>query len=170
MLTANQQAKQATIDEIREKFERSQSVILLDYMGLTVEEVTALRTQFRTNNAEMKVYKNTLINRAVADMDLGEFTSHLEGPTAVIFSYDDPTAGPRVASSFIKKLKRNDLQIQLKAGALGTKYLSVKEVERLADLPTKEVMIAQLLATMNGVAAAFARVIDAIKAQKEETA
>jgi len=166
MITANQQAKQVTIDEIREKFERSESVILIDYMGLTVEEVTELRNQFRAANVEMKVYKNTLINRAVADKDLGAFCSHLEGPTAVIFSYDDPTAGPRIAANFIKKAKKTEI----KGGALGAKYLSVKEVEYLAELPNKDAMIAQLLSVMNGVAAAFARVINAIKEQKEEVA
>ena len=84
----------------------------------------------------------------------------------VVISYDDPTAGPRIAANFIKKAKKTEI----KGGALGAKYLSVKEVEYLAELPNKDAMIAQLLSVMNGVAAAFARVINAIKEQKEEVA
>ena len=174
MLSDNQKAKQVVIDEIREKFERSQSVILLDYIGLTVEEVTDLRNKFRAANVEFKVLKNTMIHRAATEMQLEGLDPYLEGPTAAIFSYEDPTAGARIVLDFIQKTKKTEV----KCGVIGSKTVDAKGVEALSKVPSKEILVAQLLGVMNGparglvtvlsgTARGLVTVLDAIKTRKE---
>jgi len=157
------QAKEKVVEEIQEKFNRSQSVILIDYTGMTVEEVTALRAKFRAANVEYRVLKNTMLSRAADELNLTAMKPHLEGATAVAFSYDDPTAGAKIISEFIRVAKKSTV----KCGVVGTKVYGAEGVDALSKIPEKNVLLAQLFSVMNGPAAAFARAVNAIREQKE---
>ena len=155
--------KQLVIDEIHSKLDKAQSTLLVDYIGMTVEESTDLRRQFRAAGVDFKVYKNTLINRALQEKGISGLETYLNGSTALAFSNDDPTAAARVLSKFIAKVKKT----QMKAALLGTDVLDTAKAEALADIPSREVLIAMMLGVMNGPVSAFARAVDQIRQQKE---
>lgn len=138
-------AKKELVSEIQEKFGKAQSVILYDYIGLTVAEVTELRNQMRAANVEYKVLKNTMIKRAADELKIEGLDGYLNGPTAVAIGYDDPVAPAKVLSEFIKKTKKT----QIKGGVLGTQVIDVKKVENLAALPSKDELVAKMLGSMN---------------------
>lgn len=172
-LSKIKQAKQAVIADIQEKIESAQSVVLVNYIGLNVEEVSELRNQFRAVNVEYKVLKNTMIKRAADNLGIEGLDEHLHGTTAIAFSYDDPTAGPKVIKDFIKKTKKTEI----KCGLLGKAFIGTAQVEALANVPNKETLVAMLLSVMNGPIRGFAtalnqiptglvRALNAIKEQK----
>jgi len=162
-LTKSQVAKQVVIGEISEKLAKASSVVLVDYIGMTVAESTELRNQFRAAGVDFKVYKNTLIKLALKEQGIEGLDEHLNGSTAVAFSYDDPTAAAKVITKFINKVKKTSIKV----GILDKEVLSAAQVEALADIPTREVLLAMLLGVMNGPIRTFARCIDLIREQKE---
>ena len=162
-LTKAQVAKQAVIAEISEKLAKASSVVLVDYIGMTVAESTELRNQFRAAGVDFKVYKNTLIKLALKEQGIEGLDEHLNGSTAVAFSYEDPTAAAKVITKFISKVKKTNIKV----GILGKEVLSAAQVEALADIPTREVLLAMLLGVMNGPIRTFARCVDLIREQKE---
>ncbi len=161
---ANRIKKEEEVASLRDQFERAKTVVLADYKGLTVAEVTGLRNALREQGVEYRVAKNTLIKLATEGMGLENLEPHLNGPTAVAFSYDDLIAPAKVINDFMKKTKK----MEFKAGVLEGKYIEAGTVKELADLPSKEVLIAMLLGTLLGPITGMAVVTDAIKKQKEE--
>ena len=95
--------KQVVIDEIKDKFERAESAVVIDYMGITVDQADAMRSKLRDANVDYTVYKNTLVKRAVVGTDYAAIAEVLEGPSAFAFSYDDATAPARVLNEAIKE-------------------------------------------------------------------
>lgn len=173
-LSANRIAKEAVVQTIQEKMDKAKSVVLVNYIGLNVEEATQLRNQFREANVEYKVLKNSMISRAAKKLGIEGLDDFLVGTTALAFSYDDPTTAPRIIKDFIKKTKKTEI----KCGTLGKILMQANQIEQLANLPTKEVVIAMLLGVLNGSARSFVSVLsavphglvtalDAIKEQKE---
>ena len=144
-MSANRQAKEIVVSEIQEKLEKAKSAVLIDYIGLTVQEVTELRNQFRAAGIEYKVLKNTMISRA-ADLIGISGLENLSGPTAVAFSYTDPTAGAKIILDYQKKTRKT----KIKLGVLGKTMISAEGVADLSKIPSKEVLIAQLLGVLNG--------------------
>jgi large subunit ribosomal protein L10 len=172
-MSANRQAKEIVVSEIREKLEKAKSAVLIDYIGLTVQEVTELRNRSRAAGIEYKVLKNTMISRA-ADMIGISGLENLSGPTAVAFSYTDPTAGAKIILDYQKKTRKT----KIKLGLLGKTMISAEDVADLSKIPSKEVLIAQLMSVLNGPARGFVTVLsgparglvtalNAIKNQKE---
>src|SRR5699024_4334402 len=100
---ANINTKKETVKEITEKFRDSDAAVLVDYRGLNVAEITALRKELRDANVDYKVYKNTLTRRAVKDVELDELNDTIVGPTAVAFSKDDVVAPAKILYEFAKK-------------------------------------------------------------------
>ena len=100
------QAKQAVIDEIKDKFERAKSAVVVDYMGITVEEADSMRKQLREAGIDYTVYKNTLVNRAIQGTEFESLAQVLSGPSAFAFGYEDATAPARELNSVIKKLNK----------------------------------------------------------------
>ena len=96
------QAKQAVIDEIKDKFERAKSAVVVDYMGITVEEADSMRKQLREAGIDYTVYKNTLVNRAIQGTEFESLAQVLSGPSAFAFGYEDATAPARELNSVIK--------------------------------------------------------------------
>ena len=98
--------KQAIIDEIKDKFERAQSAVVIDYMGITVAQADAMRKKLREANVDYTVYKNTLVKRAIEGTEYEKMAEVLEGPSAFAFSYEDATAPARVLNESIKEFKK----------------------------------------------------------------
>ena len=94
--------KSDLVEEIKEKIEKAQSIVLVDYRGLDVEQLTELRSQYRGAGVEYKVYKNTMMRLAFKDAGLEEFNEFLKGPSAVAFGYEDPVSAAKITSKFAK--------------------------------------------------------------------
>ncbi len=132
--------KAAIVAEVTEKFAGAEAVLLTEYRGMSVGQLAALRTALRSSGAEYKVYKNTLVRRAATQAGLPGLTAELVGPTAVAFVTGDVAAAAKTLRDFAKA---NPLLV-VKGGALGGKVLSSNDVQALADLPSRDVLLAQL--------------------------
>ena len=151
-----------------------QVAILTDYKGLDVAAINDLRRKLREENIEYQVVKNTLLLRAAEGTDAELMKDHFKGPSAVALSYEDPVAPAKVLTQFAKENEA----LEIKAGVMEGKYLDLTDLKALADLPSKEVLLGQLVGVMNNVPTSFVRVVaevprqmlnvlNAIKDQKE---
>ena len=163
MASKVRQLKETKVSEIKEKLEKAQSVIMVNYQGLTVAEDTELRKNLREAGVEYKVYKNTLVTRAANDLGLEKLVEFLEGPVAVALGYDDPTAPARILNDFAKVHKA----LELKAGLVQGEIYDEAKIKELASVPSKEVLIAKLLGSFQAPISKFAYLVSAIKDQKE---
>lgn len=161
-MSKNLEIKKTVVAEIKEKFEKAQTVVLVDYRGLNVAEVTDLRNQLRKAGVEYAVLKNTMINLAVKDMGFDGIEAHLEGPTAVAFGYEDMIAPAKILSDFAKKNKK----ITIKCGVCDGAFLNEEGVQALANLPSKEVLIAKIMGSMMSSVSKFVYCVEAIRKQK----
>ncbi len=138
--------KEAQVQILKEKLSAAQTVILADYRGLTVEEMTELRKKLRETGTEFRVVKNTLARLAAKEAKIDELDPYLTGPVAMAFGVDDPVAPAKILHTFARDHKN----LELKAGLLEKKLLDVKEIEALATLPSREVLLTRLAAAMMG--------------------
>jgi len=153
-------AKAESITALKDKFSRMTSLVLLDYKGINVETVTALRAEFRKAGVEYKVAKNTLVKQALKGTKLLDaLTPHLKGMTAFAWSYEDPSAAAKVVKNF---LKTNEGKIAVRGGYIDGSILDGKGVtESLATMPGKDELRGMLLATMQAPLAQFVRLLAA---------
>ena len=164
MIKKNRQIKEAKVAEIKEKLEKAQGVVLAEYQGLSVEEDTMLRKSLREAGVEYKVYKNTLVRKAAKEVGIEQFNDELlVGTNAIAFGYEDATAPARVLNNFAKDHKK----LELKAGIVDGIVYDKAGVEKLATIPSKEVLIAKLLGSFKAPLSNFAYLINAIKDKKE---
>ena len=170
----NRDEKAQQIAELKEKLQKSAAIVLADYRGLTVPAVTALREEFRKQQCEYKIYKNTLVKLAIKGTPMEKMGKYLEGPTALIYSWDSPSAAAKIAREYAK----GNEKFKVKGGYLEGNVLDEKGVSASADMPGKDELRATLLATfvapatnlvrtLNAGAQNFAFVIDARKRQLE---
>lgn len=162
-MNKNRQIKEAKVAEIKEKLEKAQGVVLANYQGLTVEEDTALRKTLREAGVEYKVYKNNLVILAAKELGIQGLDEYLEGPVSIAFGYEDATAPARVLHTFAKDHKK----LELKAGMVDGTIYNKTEVEKLATIPSKEVLIAKLLGSFKAPLSNLAYLLNAIKEKKE---
>lgn len=162
-MNKNRQIKEAKVAEIKEKLEKAQGVVLANYQGLTVEEDTALRKNLREAGVEYKVYKNNLVALAANELGIQGLDEHLEGPVSIAFGYEDATAPARVLHTFAKDHKK----LELKAGMVDKVIYNKEQVEKLATIPSKEVLIAKLLGSFKAPLSNLAYLLNAIKEKKE---
>ena len=148
-------AKQQVVNEIKEKFQRAEAVVLVDYRGLNVAEVTELRKRFREAGADYKVYKNTLMTRALTELGMEELIPYLTGPNAVALGYDDPVVPAKIISEFAKDHEK----LEIKAGMISRKVIGAEGIKSLASLPSKEVLVAQVLGGLNALITGFVNVL-----------
>ncbi|MCL2187363.1 MAG: 50S ribosomal protein L10 [Defluviitaleaceae bacterium] len=166
-LEKNRNAKNVVINEIRDKLGKAKSVVLVQSRGLTVEQDTLLRSSIRkAGGIDYKVYKNTMMERAIEGTDYSGLKEHLAGPTAVAFSYEDATAA---ASAISKHLKAMPL-LQFKASAIDGEVYDAAKTKAIADIPPRDVLISRLLGSFKSPMGAFARVINAVAEKKAEEA
>ena len=148
--------KAAIVQDIEERIGRSQFSILTDFTGLKVEEITRLRRQIQDANGELRVVKNTLLQRAATgDSSMAPLSSHFVGPNAVTFGYGDPVALAKVLIKFAQEKP----QFKLKAGVLSGQVLSPQELEALSKLPDREILLAQFLGVLQSVPRALVTVL-----------
>ena len=155
--------KQEEVQKYKEKFEKSKLVILADYRGINVDDVTKVRANLRKSNTEYKVAKNSILRFAAKEAKLDELESLLEGPTAIAFSYDDYVEPAKVIYDYAKS---SDFY-KIKGGVMDGKIVSVAEIERLAKLPSKEMLLTQLATVLLANIRNFAVVINQVKEKKE---
>jgi len=158
--------KQLLVDEIVGKLRNSKTTVITDYRGLNVAEVTELRKNLREAGVEYKVLKNTLVRRATAETDLTGLDEFLAGPTAIAFSNDDLVAPAKVIVDFAKK---HDA-LEVKAGVLEGKILTVDDVKALASLPSRDGLLSMLLSVLQAPMRNMALAVKAVAEQKEQQA
>ena len=155
-------AKQAVVSEISEKLKNSESTVVVEYRGLTVAEVTELRRNLRAENVEMKVYKNTMVERAAEECGYSELKEALKGPNAFAFS-TDATTPARILANLAKKHEA----LVLKQGIVEGKVVSVETIKELSSLPNRDGMLSMLLSCLQSPVSSFARAVKAVADAKE---
>ena len=153
---AKVELKKPIVDEISEAIKDAQSVVLVDYRGLTVAEDTALRKQLREAGINYKVYKNKMMEFAFKGTDCEQLQEYLEGPSAIVISKDDATAPAREISKFAKTAPK----LEIKGGIVeGTAY-DAKGIAAIANIPSREELLAKLLGSWQSPITNFARVMN----------
>lgn len=158
--------KEQLVGELQTKIEASASIVVVDYRGLTVEEVTELRKQLREAGVEMKVIKNSLLTRASEKAGLDGLKEAFAGPTAVAFSNEDVIAPAKIMAEFAKGHEA----LEIKAGVIEGKVASAEEINALASLPSREGLLSMLLSVLQAPVRNTALAIKAVAEQKEEVA
>lgn len=158
-------AKEQEVAELQSLFEKSQSVVLTEYRGITVAQDVKLRAKMRAAGVEYRVAKNTLIRIASHNAGYDCLDAYLEGPTAIAFS-EDPVAAAKISGDFIKENKVT----AFKAGILNGSFMDAAGVDALAKLPSREILLAQVAGCFAAPMSALARVINLVKEAKESEA
>jgi large subunit ribosomal protein L10 len=158
MSEASLKEKQIVIDEIKDKFSRATSAVIIDYKGITVAEADAMRRKLRAAEVDYKVYKNSLVGRAIDGTDFEGLNESLAGPSAFAFGYDDATAPARVLNGVMKEFKK----MSFKAGIVEGVVYDAAGIQQIAEVPAREELLARLLGSMKSPIGAFARVVNAI--------
>jgi len=158
--------KKQVVDEIAEKLQASNSIVVVDYRGLNVAEVTELRKQLREAGIEFKVYKNTLTRRAVEKLELTDLNDALVGPNAIAFGGEDVVAPAKILNNFAKEHEA----LEIKAGVIEGNVASVEEIKALAELPSREGLLSMLLSVLQAPIRNLALATKAVADQKEAKA
>ena len=163
---ANLDVKKQSVAEITEHFKNSESAVVVDYRGLDVAEITALRKELRDNGITYKVYKNTMVRRAVKDVELEGLNDVLAGPTAIAFGKEDVVAPARILYDFAKDHK----ELEIKGGVIQGAVADVAQLEELSKLPDHDGLISMLLSVLQAPIRNLAYATKAVSEQKEESA
>jgi len=153
--------KEALVAEMAERLKRAQATYLVDYQGLTVEIMNALRKDLRKNKAEFQVVKNRLLKLACKETGASAIKEHFVGPCALTISYDDVVAPAKVLLAYAKKSER----LKLKVGQIGGKMFDHEGIKRVAELPARDVLLAQALSAMQAVPGSLVRVLHGVVAK-----
>jgi len=167
--------KEKKIKMINELVSKAKVAIVSDYKGLSVEEITDLRRRLQEEKGDFTVIKNTLTKIAIKGTEFEKLEEFLVGPSAIALGFEDEVAPAKVLTKFIKEKKKTTI----KGGVLDGKILTADEVKEISNLPSKQELLAQILAginspaqglvnTVNGVAKALVTAMDAVRKQKEE--
>ncbi|MBC3537625.1 50S ribosomal protein L10 [Megasphaera hominis] len=170
-------AKIAVVNEMKEKLQSAQGAVLVGFTGLSVADVTKLRRKFREGNVEYKVIKNTLTRIAANEVGYEGLSEFLEGPTALAYSTEDAVAPAKILKEFIKETKTEALTV--KVGICDGQVIDAAGVEALANLPSREELLAKLVGSMQAPISGLVNVLqgnirnmvyvlDAVRAKKAE--
>ncbi len=154
-MSANLEAKKSVVAEISQKLASSKSVVFVDYNQLTVAEASELRNKCRQSGCEYKVYKNTLVRKALNEMGVKDFDADLNGPTAVAFGSDETSA----AKVMVQASKDLENKITLKSAFVDNAYVDKAGITALATMPSREELVAKMLGSMNAPVANLAGVL-----------
>lgn len=157
-------SKETFVTELRDRIKRAPVFYLTDFSGLSVKQMTNLRRSLRAQNAEYVVVKNRLALRALAETDLPDISESLTGPTGMVFGYEDAVGAAKALSEFAKA---HDSKPSFKLGVLDQKVLAPEQIDRIAKLPPKEQLYAELAGAME---APMAAMLGALQAKLQETA
>ena len=167
-MAKNLEQKEAVVNEVKEKLQKSNSVVLVDYKGINVEDVTELRRRFRAADVDYKVYKNTLFKRAASELGIESLHEYLQGTVSVAFGYSDAVAPAKAINQFIKDNPKTPISV--KVGYIEGEIMDAKDVKALGDLPSREVLLAMLLSGLQGSIRNLAYALNTIKENKEAEA
>lgn len=156
------EAKKAIVNEVVEAAKAHNSMVVVEYRGLSVSEMTELRRELHENDARMVIYKNSMVQRAVSELNKPELSEYLTGPNAFVFS-KDTIAGPRVISKFAR---RNE-HIVIKGGLLDGRVLDAEGVKAIGKLPGREGLISMFLSVLEAPIRQFAATVKAVAEAKQ---
>jgi len=142
---ARKEQKAEQVDVLTEKLRKAKVALLTDYRGLTVTQLQELRGKLRTGDVEYRVVKNTLARRAADAAGVADLKAELEGPVAIAFGYDDLSLPSKLINEFVRTTR---LKLDVKGGLVEGRVFSPEQVKQLADLPSRETLLAQLLGTL----------------------
>lgn len=163
---AKVELKAPIVQEISDSIKDAQSVVIVDYCGLSVAEDTQLRKQLREAGVTYKVYKNTFMNFAFKGTEFESLSGVLEGPSAIAISDTDATAPARIIAEFAKKAPK----LEIKAGVVEGNFYDAEGMKEISSIPSREVLLSRLLGSMQSPVANFARVIKQIAEKGGEAA
>ncbi|MEA2103620.1 MAG: 50S ribosomal protein L10 [Candidatus Cloacimonadota bacterium] len=166
------------VDILTKRIQGAKSLLLVDYKGITVEEDTALRGQFRESNVDYFICKNTLLKRALSNLEIGGLDSYLVGPTSIALSKEDEAAPIRILANFKKKLPEEKSILDFKIGIVDKIVMNPDKLNQIVDLPSKEELLARVVGgfnapisgfvvCLNGILQKFVLALNAIKDKKE---
>lgn len=158
--------KAQLVTEVAEQFKNASSVVVVDYLGITVEEATNLRAELRNAGVQFAVVKNSILTRAAKEAGLEGMDDIFKGPSAVAFSNDDVVAPAKILADFAKKVEA----LEIKAGVVEGKVSSKEEIEALAKLPSREGLLSMLLSVLQAPVRNTALAIKAVADQKDGAA
>ena len=161
---AKVELKAPIVEEIKANLEGAKSVVLVDYLGLTVEQDTNLRRAAREAGLIYKVYKNTMVKRAIEGTEFVDIAKDLEGPTAVAISKEDATAPARVVANFAKTAPK----LEMKSGIVEGTYYDAEGIKAISQIPSREELLSRLLGSLQSPITNLARVINQVAEQKAE--
>lgn len=150
--------KKQIVEDLHERLKKASIVVLTDYKGLNVESLTKLRQQLREAGVEYKVVKNTFLRRASENTGAAAISDYYEGPSAIAFSYSDPVAPAKVLTKFAET---ND-KLEIRVAALDGRILNFEDLKALSKLPSREVLLSQVLSAMQAVPTNFVSVLSAV--------
>ena len=167
--------KEKIVSELKEKIDSANSILLTDFTGLNVEEISELRDQLRDSSIEYRIVKNTLTRISVEELGMNQILNYLDGPTAIAFGLDNPLSPAKIISEYAKKNKKPTV----KAFFLDGQIYESSQVAEIAKTPDKKVLQSQLLGTISAPLSNFALsvgnllqqlvfVLNAIKEKKEQ--
>ena len=150
--------KKAIVADLVEKIKKAQSGVLVQYQGITVENDTKMRAAFRKAGVDYMVIKNTLIGRACDEVGYEAMKANLNGMSAIAIGYDDPIAPAKIAKEYADKVET----FEIKGGFLENAVVDANTVKALAEIPSKEILLARFLGSIQGPISGFARAIQAV--------
>ena len=163
---AKVELKAPIVEEISGIVNGAQAAVLVQYLGLTVEQDTALRKELREAGVQYKVYKNTMMKRAFEGTEFAELDQHLDGPNALAVSKDDPIIAERILAKYVKAHKC----FNFVGGVIEGRYADADKLQEMANIPSREVLLGRLFGSMQSPIANFARVIKQIAENGGESA
>jgi large subunit ribosomal protein L10 len=158
--------KQAQVDAIAKQLVGAKSVIVVDYLGLTVEQATEMRAELREQGATMQVIKNTILRRAAEQAGVEGLEEYFVGPTAIAYSETDPVGPAKVAAKFAKDVDA----VEIKGGIIEGKAATLEQIQELATLPDRDGLLSMLVSVLQAPVRDFAMVVKAIADKDDEPA
>ncbi|MFO8173314.1 MAG: 50S ribosomal protein L10 [Gemmatimonadota bacterium] len=150
--------KESFVEEFRERLQESPAIFLTDFTGLDVKSMTVLRDELRKTGAEYLVVKNRLVRRALEDTEIPDLSEWLLGPTGVVFGHTGPVAAAKAVADFAKN---HDERPAFKVAVLDNALLDPSQIDRLAKLPTRDVLLSMLAGALEAPMAALAGAMEA---------
>lgn len=157
-MSNNLDRKKLIVDEIKDKFDKAQSAVVVDYRGLTVEEANELRKNFRAAGVDYKIYKNNLTKLAIKGTKFESLEADLTGPNAIAFGFEDPVVPAKIVKDFAATHKN----LELKSGVIEGEHYDIDGIKAIADIPSREVLIAKLLGSFKAPVSNVAYLLQAI--------
>lgn len=150
--------KKEIVTQLHEDLKKSKIVIVTDFKGLDVAAVTKLRSQLTKENIDYRVIKNTLLRRASENTSVAVLNDLFKGPSAVAISYDDPVSPAKILTKFAEENKK----LEIKGGVMDGKIIDINGIKALSSLPSREVLLSQLLSAMNAVPTGIVQLLAAV--------